>query len=85
MSRQMERMPRILVIRAIQQQNIRNRRKHKIVEHLCSKAGTAGTAGSAYRHHEIGRGTEGSNEAGGIVNRNGKVLLVNSSAISKPK
>ena len=50
MSRQMERMPRILVIRAIQQQNIRNRHKHKIVEHLCSKAGTAG---SAYRHHEI--------------------------------
>ena len=29
--------------------------------------------------------SEGSNEAGGIVNRNGKVLQVNSSAISKPK
>ena len=29
--------------------------------------------------------SERSNEAGGIVNRNGKVLQVNSSAISKPK
>ena len=29
--------------------------------------------------------SEGSNEAGGIVNLNAKVLEVNSSAISKPK
>ena len=30
-----------------------------------------------------GRGTEGSNEAGGTINRNGKVLPVNSLAIPK--